>query len=189
VGNARVGVSFSKNPGFTVLEVDVPSVDVPPDEAPRFLCDSMLGGLARRLRLAGYDATFAGPIDDGVLVQRALRDGQLLLSSDAPLFERKLVRDGCVRSLFVPRTSPPEQVEFVLRTLSLPVREPRCLACGGVVIDIEKEAVRGRVPPESFAAFESFYVCDRCDRVFWQGSHWDSISATHKALSRALEAE
>lgn len=153
---------------------------------PRFLCDSMLGGLARQLRLVGYDAAFAGPIDDGALVQRALASGEILLSSDAPLFDRRPMRNGEVRSLFVPSIPPPEQVTHVLRALSLRVREPRCLACGGVVVDIEKEAVRDRVPPESFAAFEAFFVCDRCDRVFWQGSHWDSIAATHEALMRKL---
>jgi uncharacterized protein with PIN domain len=153
---------------------------------PRFLCDSMLGGLARQLRLAGYDAAFAGPIEDGALVQRALESGELLLSSDAPLFDRRLVRNGDVRALFVPSAPPSDQVAFVLRTLALSVREPRCLACGGVVVDIEKDAVRDRVPPESFSAFEAFFVCARCDRVFWQGSHWDSIAATHEALARKL---
>ena len=182
-------VSSSVDAALAVREVYVPESHDATIIEPRFLCDSMLGGLARRLRLAGYDAAFAGPIDDGVLVERARTSGELLLSSDAPLFERRLIRDGLVRALFVPRTLPPAQVEFVLRTLSLPVREPRCLACGGVVIDIEKEDVRGRVPPDSFAAFESFYVCARCDRVFWQGSHWDSIAATHEALARALEGD
>lgn len=154
--------------------------------APRFLCDSMLGGLTRRLWLAGYDASFAGPIEDGALVARALATGELLLSSDAPLFERRAVRDGAVRSLFVPSAPPVSQAEHVLRALELPVLEPRCLACGGVVVDIDKEAVANRVPSESFATFDAFYVCDRCDRVFWQGSHWDSIAATHRALVKAL---
>ena len=157
--------------------------------APRFLCDSMLGGLTRRLWLAGYDASFAGPIDDGALVARALATGEFLLSSDAPLFERRSVRDRAVRSLFVPSAPPVAQAEHVLRSLELPLLEPRCLACGGVVVDIDKQAVEDRVPAESFATFDEFYVCDRCDRVFWQGSHWDSIAATHRALRRALEHE
>lgn len=149
----------------------------------------MLGGLTRRLWLAGYDAVFAGPIEDGALVRRALASGEILLSADAPLFERRLVRDGHVRALFVPSAPPVVQVEVVLRAFALPVLPPRCLACGGEVIDIDKDSVRARVPEESFAVFDAFYVCARCDRVFWQGSHWGSIAATHRALARTLQQD
>lgn len=149
----------------------------------------MLGGLARELRLAGYDAVFAGPIDDGELVRRASESGEVLLSSDAPLFERRAVRDGTVRALYVPRTRPHEQVETVLRSLALPVREPRCLACGGEVVDVDKESVRALVPAQSFACFASFYRCDRCGRVLWQGSHWDRIEARHRALRAKLDGD
>lgn len=155
-------------------------------EAPRFLCDSMLGGLARELRLAGYDAVFAGPIEDADLIRRAMASGEILLSSDAPLFERRVLRDGSVRALFVPRTRPHAQVETVLRALALPVLEPRCLACGGRVVDVEKESVRSLVPEYSFGCFEEFYRCDRCGRILWQGSHWDRISARHRQLEEKL---
>ena len=154
------------------------------DDDPRFLCDSMLGGLARKLRLAGYDATFAGPIDDGALVADAAASGAILLSSDGPLFERRVLREGIVRSLYVPRVSPMEQASFVLEALSLPILEPRCLACGGSVVDIAKEAVRDRVPFHSYRCFDAFFTCERCHRVFWQGSHWESIEASHRELTQ-----
>lgn len=157
-------------------------------EAPAFLCDSMLGGLARKLRLAGYDAAFAGPIDDGALVARAATTGEFLLSSDAPLFDRKPLRTGTVPALFVPRTRPMDQAAFVLAELALPVREPRCLACGGEVVDVDKASVRDRVPEHSYRCFDAFYTCARCQRVFWQGSHWDSIEASHRLLEGRVEA-
>src|SRR5512139_3578414 len=153
---------------------------------PRFLCDSMLGGLARKLRLAGYDAVFAGPIDDGDLVRWALSADAFLLSSDGPLFRRRPVRDGEVRSLFVPRARPSEQVEVVLRALRLEVRAPRCLACGGEVVEVDKASVATRVPAPSFASFGRFFRCDRCDRVYWQGTHWDGIEAGHRELARRV---
>ncbi|MCJ7544818.1 MAG: Mut7-C RNAse domain-containing protein, partial [Phycisphaerae bacterium] len=42
----------------------------------------MLGGLARWLRAAGYDAEFTYGIDDRQLLHRATESGRMILSSD-----------------------------------------------------------------------------------------------------------
>ena len=48
---------------------------------PEILCDAMLGGLARWLRAAGYDAGFAYGIEDRALVRRAMETGTSARSS------------------------------------------------------------------------------------------------------------
>ena len=145
--------------------------------APRFLCDAMLGGLARWLRAAGYDATFAPETEDGVLVRRAVEQGRILLSSDGGIFERNVVRDGTVRAVRVPRATPPvEQLGFVLESLGLRACDPRCMACGGELREISKAAAAGRVPARSFAAFDQFWTCAVCSRVYWHGTHWTRIT-------------
>lgn len=147
------------------------------DEAPRFLCDAMHGGLARWLRAAGYDAEFEYGIDDGVLVERARRTGRMILSSDGPLFERNVIRHGRVGALYVPRQlSKLDALAFVLRELDLPVREPRCMACGGELAEAPKHSVTGEVPPRSYRACERFWRCGRCGKVLWRGTHWQRIS-------------
>jgi uncharacterized protein with PIN domain len=154
----------------------------------RLLCDSMLGGLARWLRAAGHDAAFEPRIDDGDLVARALASGEILLSSDAPLFERRPIAEGAVRALFVPRHHPPEdQATFVLRTLALPVLEPRCMACGGSLETASRDDVAAEVPPRTLASFDTFFRCMRCRRVLWHGSHWDRIDRRRAAFRRALD--
>lgn len=153
----------------------------------RLLCDSMLGGLARWLRAAGHDAAFEPRIDDGALVARAASSGETLLSSDAPLFERRIVASGAVRALFVPRHAPPEdQATFVLRTLGLAVLPPRCMACGGELTEATREEVAPDVPARSLAAFSSFFRCGRCRRVFWYGAHWRRIETRREAFREAL---
>jgi uncharacterized protein with PIN domain len=143
----------------------------------RFFCDAMLGGLARWLRAAGWDASFDPFIDDGELVRRAHEDGRVLLSSDRPLFDRARVRDGEVRALFVPRHRPPvEQLAFVAGALALPVRDPRCMTCGGALAELPREAVLGEAPPRTLARCDRFWRCTRCRKLFWRGTHWDRIS-------------
>lgn len=154
---------------------------------PRFLCDAMLGGLSRWLRAMGYEAAFAPGIDDGELVRRAAREGAIVLSSDAPLFERKALRDGPVRGLFVPRHAPVrEQLVFVMRAFALEVRAPRCMGCGGALAAVARDAVRAEVPPRALAAYDAFWRCGACAKVFWHGTHWESIARLREAARRAV---
>ena len=162
---------------------------------PRFVCDAMLGGLARWLRAAGYDASFEPQIDDGVLVKLAAVQDRVLLSSDGGIFERNVIRDGTVRAFRVPRaTAPVEQLAIVLRGLDLVAREPRCMACGGELAAVSKSDAVGHVPPRSLEAFDRFWQCARCGKFYWHGTHWARITnvlaslRTVRASGGAVEA-
>jgi uncharacterized protein len=148
-----------------------------PEPPPRFACDAMLGGLARWLRAAGYDTSWHDGIDDGDLIRLARTEGRSVLSSDDDLFAFALVRDGIVPALFVPRgLTILAQTAHVLRGLGLALREPRCMACGGELAGLAKEEAAGRVPPRSLAFHDHFWVCVRCGKVFWHGTHWERIA-------------
>ena len=156
-------------------------------QAPTFFCDAMLGGLARWLRAAGYDARFEYGIDDAVLIARAQEHGHVVLSSDGPLFDRTVVRTGKVPALFVPRqTGKFEQLAFVMRHLSLPILPPRCMACGGRLVEVPKHAVAGEAPPLAFRNCDRFWRCDRCDKLLWHGTHWQKVDKRLRALAGEL---
>ena len=147
------------------------------DDDPRFLCDAMLGGLARWLRAAGYEALFEYGIDDGVLVGRALREGLLLLSSDGPLFDRNIIKSGQVEALYIPQQLDKlEQLQFVLSELALPLRDPRCMACGGQLAEVPKHEVMGEAPPLAYRHCDRFWRCARCGKLLWHGTHWQRIT-------------
>jgi uncharacterized protein with PIN domain len=155
-------------------------------DALRFACDAMLGGLARWLRAAGYDACWRPDIGDWDLVRLALREGRLLLSSDSGIFKIGIVRDGEVPAFFVPRgLNVQQQLALIMNRFCLAIIEPRCMACGGVLVEMPKEAVRDKVPPRTFAWSNRFWQCDRCGRLYWQGTHWQRIV---EKLQRALTA-
>ncbi len=151
---------------------------------PEFYCDAMLGGLARWLRAAGYDAAFEYGIDDRELVGRARASGAVLLSSDGPMFQRNVIKDGSVRALFVPRgMTKLQQLAHVLDRLGLPVRpEPRCMACGGGLTRVPKPSVRAQVPAKTYAACADFWRCGRCGKLLWRGTHWRRIAARLERL-------
>jgi uncharacterized protein with PIN domain len=153
-----------------------------PDDSTRFACDAMCGGLARWLRAFGYDATFSPAIDDGQLVDQARRENRVLVSSDGRLFERRALRSGEVRGLFLPPgLRLLAQVRFVVESLHLTIGEPRCMSCGGELMIVSADAVGDRVPARSLTWATRFFECSRCGRVLWNGTHWRRISAVRQA--------
>jgi uncharacterized protein with PIN domain len=142
-----------------------------------FFCDAMLGGLARWLRAAGYDAFYQYGIDDRELLRLAREGGGMVLSSDGPMFERNVIRSGEIPALYVPQQlSRGEQFRFVLRTLHLPLLAPRCMACGGELVEVPKHEVAGEAPPLAYRYCEQFWRCGRCHKLFWRGTHWTRIT-------------
>jgi len=43
------------------------------------------------------------------------------------------------------------------------------------------------VPPESLRAFNRFYVCPSCGKVYWEGSHWRNIRRILEEARRRAE--
>ncbi len=113
-------------------------------QPPRFLCDPSLGGLARWLRAAGYEASPAPDVPGHRLADEALRRGLVLLTTEAEVLDRRIVADGSLVVVWVPSAlTMSEQLHMVALDLGLTLREPRCMACGGV---LRADAQGGRAP-------------------------------------------
>lgn len=151
-----------------------------------FVCDAMLGGLARWLRAAGYDAAWRSDFDDWEVIRQAQREGRMLLTCDGGIFRIGIVRDGEVPALYVPiGLSKVQQLRFVLGKLGLGLQPPRCMACGGPLVSVPKDQVRARVPPRTFEWIDHFQECSRCGRLFWQGTHWRHIASVLQDVASA----
>ncbi len=147
------------------------------DEQIAFFCDAMLGGLARWLRAAGYDAAFEYGIDDGELIRNAEESGRTILSCDGPLFDRNIIRNGQVPALRVPQQLGKfDALRFVMEKLHLPLRDPRCMACGGELREVPRHCVTDEAPPLAYRGCDKFWRCLRCSKLLWRGTHWQKIS-------------
>ena len=150
---------------------------------PRFVCDAMLGGLARWLRFAGYDSRWAPHIGDWDLIRLARAEQRVLLSSDTGIFRISPIRDGRQPAFWVPNgLSKEQQLTHVLEQFRLQPRPPRCTVCNGTLIEVAKDQVRELVPQRSFAWKEQFWQCSQCKQVFWQGTHWLRIAKILECL-------
>jgi hypothetical protein len=155
----------------------------------RFVCDGSLGGLARWLRAAGCEVTWRPGLTGRPLLEEADRAGGVLLSSDHEVFLRRDVREGRRAAFHVPSSLDRfRQLAHVVRAFGLRLREPRCMACGGALAAVAKDAVQSRIPPRTALWKDEYFVCRDCDRLFWQGTHWERIVTRLRAAGLSFDA-
>lgn len=137
---------------------------------PRFLCDAMVGRLAKRLRMLGYDAAYQARGDDRDLVRRAAREKRVLLTRDTGI---GVVRGGA-RVLLLRSNSTAEQLREVGAALGLgspPGLFSRCTVCNVRLRPARPEQVEAAAPEHVRAHQTEFRCCPRCGRLYWPGTH------------------
>jgi uncharacterized protein with PIN domain len=142
----------------------------------RIIADAQLGGLARMLRLLGFDTLHDQAWSDHDIVEFARQQSRIILTRDRELLKMRAVTHGC----YVHALEPMAQAREILERLQLAasVRPfTLCLCCNLAVTPIEKEKVIDKVPPTVARLHQEYYVCGGCGRVYWKGSHWQRMHA------------
>jgi hypothetical protein len=177
------GDRVSLYPLFEALDLTpVPRPRPRPLRRPRFVADAHLGGLARYLRLLGFDTRFENDPGDDALAEISATEHRILLSRDLGLLARRRVTHG----LWVPETRPREQLAWLVDRLDLyRLFRPftRCMPCNGALEAVTREQVRDLVPARVLAAFERFWRCRGCGRIYWRGSHYERLVAFVERLA------
>ncbi|MES2368853.1 MAG: Mut7-C RNAse domain-containing protein [Pseudomonadota bacterium] len=142
-----------------------------PLREPRFVADAHLGGLARMLRMLGFDTLYDNHIHDDAIVAICEQDGRIVLTRDRELLKRRAVTHGC----YVHALKPEAQLQEIVERLDL-ARSARpfalCLHCNVPLRPVDKASVVDRLPPRVRMHYDRFSLCDMCGRVYWEGSHW-----------------
>jgi uncharacterized protein with PIN domain len=144
----------------------------------RFVADAHLGGLARLLRMLGFDTLYSNTIADEEIRDRACADGRVVLTRDRELLKRREITHGC----YVRALKPSQQLREIVQRLQLDNAESvrpftRCLHCNWPLTSVTRDAVLPRLPESVAEQYQRFSVCERCERVFWEGSHWQRMRA------------
>lgn len=146
---------------------------------PRFIVNSMLGHVARWLRLLGYDTLYFKRIEDWKLVKLASEEDRVLITRDAALYRR--ARKEGVRALLIEDTD----IQSVLAALSLRYEvkldfskdDTRCPLCNTPLKRTTSLVeVAGKVDKRVTLNYKEFWVCPKCNKVYWQGKHWRTIT-------------
>lgn len=162
-------------PVFESFDIgDVTRLRPRPLRQTRFVLDVHLGRLARLLRLLGLDTVYHNDLDDARIVRIALAEQRVILTRDIGILKRSEVTHG----YWVRSQEPIEQAKEVVRRFDLTgAVEPftRCARCNGLLEPVDKSAVREELPAASCEAFDEFYRCRACGKLYWKGSHYTDL--------------
>ncbi|QOL49078.1 Mut7-C RNAse domain-containing protein [Massilia litorea] len=146
----------------------------------RFVADAHLGGLARLLRMAGFDTLYENGYQDEEIAAIAGRETRTVLTRDRELLKRREVEHGCYLHTIRPEAQLRELFERLgLAALARPFT--LCLHCNLPLRPVAREEVLERLPESVREQHTEFTTCDACGRVFWKGSH-------HKRMLAMLDA-
>ena len=155
----------------------------PFEEPLAFIADAHLGGLARMLRMLGFDTIYDNALDDPEIVAQSAADRRVVLTRDRELLKCRDVLRGC----YVHALKPEAQLREVAQRYDIAARmQPfsLCLHCNLPLAPADTQAVHDQVPERIQAHFSAFMECRGCGRVYWEGSHWERMRAV---LAQTLE--
>ena len=134
----------------------------------KFIADVMLGKLAKRMRLLGYNVLYDRTYQDNEILRLALEQGRVILTRDTGLASRPLAQNH----LLIESNLVNEQVRQAIAAYP-PNSGPltRCSVCNGPLAVVNKEDTRDLVPDHIVATVNEFWRCRQCGRVYWKGSH------------------
>lgn len=141
-------------------------------EEVRFSVDTMLGKLARYLRILGYDTVYSRERTDEEFVDDCL-DNRIVLTRDRGLYS-KLASLGC-RSLLLEKTFKTSEIlaklaQNGLIKLEIDLERSRCPLCNG--------QLRRTVSLTASGEYRETYICVLCGNTYWKGRHWTTIQRT-----------
>ncbi len=135
----------------------------------KFIADVMLGRLAKRMRLLGFDVLYDRTLNDNEVIRLALDGDRVILTRDVSLAARPLATNH----LLIASDFVNDQIEQVLSVYSRDTLRPltRCSECNDILHPIAKEEARDFVPRYVYEKKGSFLRCPRCGRIYWKGTH------------------
>lgn len=142
----------------------------------KFLCDQMLGSLAKWLRLIGFDTFYANAeMKDNELMEVAKKEDMIVITRDKELASKMKKQKLPIVELNI--TDVDEQLKIVLKNVVIDQKNvlSRCSVCNTILDSIEKKDANGKVPERVFENNEKFWFCKKCDKLYWIGTHYEKI--------------
>lgn len=158
-------------------------------KVPRFLADAMLGRVARKLRIFGFDTLYIAHAPDDKILKTGIEQGRVILTADKELFKR-VVKAGAPGVLVSGRGEVDDIVHILSKNGVTSVNfdgiGSRCSMCNGLLEKMTPDEVKSGVPTKIAERHSEFYHCTGCFKVYWEGGHLRRIRAFARTVGSKL---
>jgi hypothetical protein len=167
-----------------VFEMGTDPISAEMGSVPIFLADAHLGGLARFLRMLGFETLHENAFSDEEIRRIAAEERRIVLTRDRELLKcREIVRGCYVRALKPEAQLREVAARYGLAACARPFT--LCLNCNVPLEPVEKNAIAHRVPETVLRLQHAYTRCPACDGVFWPGSHYQRMLEALKPIFSA----
>lgn len=145
-----------------------------------FMADAMLGKIARKLRMFGFDTIYDPNIDDMDILDSSKNKGRIVLTSDRILFKRCKKRG--INTILTYKETEIENLVTIFSSLNIKSINSQkvpylCTSCNGLLNTIiDKNSIKYDIPVRLLHSNKLFYKCTNCRKIYWRGSHMEQIS-------------
>ena len=148
------------------------------DKKPNFIVDAMLGNLAKKLRILGYDSKYFSSIEDDKLIVIAKNEKRIILTKDAQLTNNAEKQN--VDAVLIRGNDELEQIAQINAKIKfekfvMDTNNSRCVTCNGNLQPTEKYRIIGKIPEGVLEREEKFWTCDSCKKIYWEGTHFEKL--------------
>ena len=149
----------------------------------------MLGNLAKKLRVLGYDSKYFSTIEDDKLIAIAKNEKRIILTKDEQL--TKNAEKQSIVSVLIRGNDELEQIAQINTKIKLDrfvmnTGNSHCIVCNGSLQLIEKYRIIGKVPEGILEREEKFWMCDSCEKIYWEGTHFAKLQEFVNKLNDRL---
>lgn len=149
----------------------------------------MLGTIARKLRILGFDCRYSATINDEDVLLLAKREGRIIITRDMPLAANAKKHD--IVAVYLTKRVEKEQIVEIAEKLNLgkyafSEDSARCSMCNGNLRLVEKDQIADKLPPKTAQSTERFWICDDCKHIYWVGTHIRNLEKLISGINEKL---
>jgi uncharacterized protein len=158
---------------------------------PIFAVDGMLGKIAKKLRIFGFDALYLADTDDDAIIKICLNGKRVFLTKDRELYKRS--RKANIPSFLIDMENELESLIAIMKGCNIshvfhvPNENTRCTLCNGVLETVsDPSPLVDVVPKKVFEIIDIFFKCLDCQKIYWSGKHVKEINCLVDEINKKL---
>ena len=151
----------------------------------------MLGKVAKKLRIFGFDTEYLANTDDNEIINRFSDRKRIILTRDKQLYKRltklnipsfPIISDNELETLIIIMRE--SNIKYVL---SVPNENTRCSLCNGTLDKAQKSSLAADIVPKKvFENANIFFKCSNCKKVYWDGKHTKELNQIIDKINKEL---
>jgi len=151
----------------------------------------MLGTIARKLRIWGFDTLYIKHIGDEKILEKGKNENRIILTKDKVFFQ-KILRENCRVIFFDSKNTEVDNLLKIftlckINRISFDLFNSRCALCNSKLKRISIKQSYMNIPEKVKKSTSIIYNCENCKKLYWEGSHIKNIQKLVLGINNMLQ--